>query len=155
MTDFCGSYIRKNKSNQKYHTQYIFFTPSIFTVIYAVGHAKIFHREITNNPLPGFSRSRTCMKACRAANPVGFEQNQKIRHCWKNILYPNCNMIHLLRISHQFFGSGSEWARGSGLGIRIPDSGRPELSQKKAKIISCLKSSLLGWRLLMKPECTL
>jgi hypothetical protein len=35
------------------------------------------------------------------------------------------------------------------------DTNMPKVSPKKMKKISCLKRSLLGWRLHLKPECTL
>ncbi len=50
-------------------------------------------------------------------------------------------------------GSGTKWVSGSGL------PGRPKLFVKTEKIqkflISCLKSSVLGWVLLLEPECPL
>jgi hypothetical protein len=47
---------------------------------------------------------------------------------------------------------------GCGSGF-LPYSGRPKLSPKakkgKSKEIVCLKSSLLGWKLLLKSDCSL
>jgi hypothetical protein len=48
-----------------------------------------------------------------------------------------------------FFGSGFKWVSGSGSKqAKIV----PHKNGKEIKEMKCLKSSLLGWKLLMEPE---